>query len=360
MPTLRIDLVVGARPNFMKIAPIAKAMDAYPDHINYRLVHTGQHYSKSLSDSFFSDLGIPLPDVNLGVGSGTQAAQTANIMIKYEKLLDQHPKPDLTLVVGDVNSTLACALVAKKMGIKLVHVEAGLRSFDWTMPEEVNRVATDSICDIFFTTLPSANQNLAKMGIAQRQICFVGNPMIDTLLAHRERFRPPVFWEQLGLKEKGYITLTLHRPANVDDPQALWRLLQEICNATTYPILFPIHPRTKKNMPKNLPFSHLHLFDPLGYLEFNYLVAHSICVVTDSGGISEETTVLNVPCLTLRPNTERPETVEIGTNRLCGPSNVAGNVQEILDGLWKQGSVPPLWDGKAGKRIVEHLLGMDG
>ncbi|MCB1043250.1 MAG: UDP-N-acetylglucosamine 2-epimerase (non-hydrolyzing) [Acidobacteria bacterium] len=353
---MKIDLIVGARPNFMKIAPIAQAMDTHKDKLSYRLVHTGQHYDHTLSDAFFRDLGIPTPDVNLGVGSGSQAEQTANIMVRYERLLNQHRRPDMTLVVGDVNSTLACAIVAKKRGLKLAHVEAGLRSFDWTMPEEINRVATDALCDLFFTTLPSANENLKNMGIADDQIMFVGNPMIDTLLGHRSRFKAPDFWDVLQLQPKGFITLTLHRPANVDDTQSLCLLLEEICKATTYPIIFPIHPRTRKNLPDAFQCSHLHPCPPLSYLEFNYLVENSACVVTDSGGISEETTILNVPCLTLRPNTERPETVTMGTNELCDRDNVAERIGLALSGQWKKGSPPPLWDGEAGDRIVAHLL----
>jgi len=356
-----IDLIAGARPNFMKIAPIVDALkeaESRGSSLEWRIVHTGQHYDRKLSDTFFAELGIPKPDVNLGVGSGTQAQQTAGIMVGYERLLLEKPS-DLCLVVGDVNSTMACAIVARKCGIPVAHVEGGLRSRDWSMPEEINRVVTDSISSWFFTTLESANQNLKREGIGEERIFFVGNTMIDTLLKHRPRFRQPDIWKEVGLKPQSYIVLTMHRPANVDDPTKLTAILRAISTSSNgLPVIFPVHPRTKRSLDSAADRAEGIIFtEPLGYLEFNYLVEHSLGVITDSGGITEETTVLRVPCITLRDNTERPETVTIGTNELVGtdPAKIPPVLLRLLSGQWKKGNIPPLWDGKAAKRIVNVL-----
>jgi len=356
-----IDLIAGARPNFMKIAPIVDALkeaQSRGSSLEWRIVHTGQHYDRRLSDTFFAELGIPEPDVNLGVGSGTQAQQTAGIMVGYERLLLEKPG-DLCLVVGDVNSTMACAIVARKCGIPVAHVEGGLRSRDWSMPEEINRIVTDSISSWFFTTLESANDNLEREGIGEERIFFVGNTMIDTLLKHRSRFRQPAIWKEVGLKPQSYIVLTMHRPANVDDPARLAAILRAISTSSNgLPVIFPVHPRTKRSLDSAADRAEGIIFtEPLGYLEFNYLVEHSLGVITDSGGITEETTVLGVPCITLRNNTERPETVTIGTNELVGtdPAKIPPVLLRLLSGQWKKGDIPPLWDGEAARRIVSVL-----
>ena len=357
------DLIVGARPNFMKIAPIIREIErrrANNENIKYRLVHTGQHYDRNMSGSFFDELGIPEPDVNLNVGSGTQAEQTSGIMLGYEKLLLEK-KPDLCIVVGDVTSTMACAITAKKMLVPVAHVEGGIRSGDMTMPEEINRIVTDSITDYFFTTSETANANLKKCGVSDDRIFFVGNTMIDTLLYSRPCFRKPSLWDELQLAEKKYIVLTLHRPNNVDDPSDLQRILDEIINSSSgLPVVFPVHPRTRKILGSSagsLESRNLHLSEPLGYLEFNYLVERASAVITDSGGITEETTVMSVPCMTLRDSTERPETVTTGTNELLGtnPDAIAPAMRKLLAGQWKKGSIPPLWDGHTSERIVEII-----
>lgn len=364
-----LDLIVGARPNFMKIAPLIRAIRAYNeklpsgdsrrDLLQFRLVHTGQHYDRNMSGSFFDDLGIPEPDINLNVGSGTQAEQTAGIMLGYEKLLTEK-KPDLCIVVGDVTSTMACAIAAKKMLVPVAHIEGGIRSGDMSMPEEINRIVTDSITDWFFTTSETANENLRRSGVTETRILFVGNTMIDTLLDSRPRFRKPAIWDEQGLIEKKFIVLTLHRPNNVDDPANLKHLLDEISETSGgIPIIFPVHPRTRKILIDNgIKISPaLHLTDPMGYLEFNYLVERAMAVITDSGGITEETTVMGVPCMTLRNSTERPETVTIGTNELLGtdPDAIAPAMHKLLSGNWKKGSIPPLWDGHTAERIIEII-----
>ena len=360
---MKIDLIAGARPNFMKIAPIIDAIhQAQHDgsDITYRLIHTGQHYDKNMSSSFFEQLGIPEPHINLGAGGGTQAEQTAAIMIAYESLLLQD-KSDLCLVVGDVTSTMACAISAQKQHVKVAHVEAGIRSGDWTMPEEINRMVTDSITNYFFTTTEIANSNLRSMGIPDNRIFWVGNTMIDTLIKYRSRFRKPEVWDKLGLSEREYIVMTLHRPANVDEETKFKELLDEIIKSSKgLPIIFPVHPRTAK-MIQSLSLSvsqSLKLIEPLSYLEFNYLVEHCKAVITDSGGITEETTTMGIPCMTLRDNTERPETVTLGTNELVGtdPKSVAPAMEKLFSGKWKKGSIPELWDGATSPRIVNHLL----
>jgi UDP-N-acetylglucosamine 2-epimerase (non-hydrolysing) len=383
--TKLIDLIAGARPNFMKVAPIIDAIAAARARatadatahgrragaapavsLDYRLIHTGQHYDRALSASFFEQLGIPEPHLNLEVGSGTQAEQAAGIMVGYERvLLDR--RADLCLVVGDVTSTMACAIAARKLGVPVAHVEGGLRSGDWTMPEEINRVVTDSITNWFFTTSVSAGENLQRAGVAADQIFFVGNVMIDTLLKHMPRLRPPDFWDALGLQPGGYCVVTLHRPNNVDGEQHLLALLHTIVEHTRgIPVVFPVHPRTAKSLRElevrlearsqgALPL--IHYVDPQGYLEFNYLVKHAKGVITDSGGVTEETTVMDVPCLTLRDSTERPETVTMGTNEVIGtnPANLPPALERLIDGRWKQGRVPEKWDGKAAERIVAEL-----
>ncbi|MEK6784296.1 MAG: UDP-N-acetylglucosamine 2-epimerase (non-hydrolyzing) [Nitrospirota bacterium] len=357
----RIDIIAGARPNFMKIAPIIDALKAAEKRggpLRYRLIHTGQHYDRAMSGSFFEELGIPDPDINLEVGSGTQAEQTAGIMVGYEKVLLKE-RSDLCLVVGDVTSTMACSIAARKLGVPVAHVEGGIRSGDWTMPEEINRVVTDSITNWFFTTSETANDHLRRAGVTDDRIFFVGNTMIDTLLKQLPRLRQPACWESLTLQPGHYMVITLHRPANVDGEQQLLRLLRAIADGTSgLPVIFPVHPRTAKNLRdtgNTLP--SMHYVDPLGYLEFNYLVKHAKGVITDSGGITEETTVLGVPCLTLRDNTERPETITIGTNELIGtdPSKLPPALGRLMAGQWKKGAIPPLWDGKAAERIVEQL-----
>ncbi|MBR1996084.1 MAG: UDP-N-acetyl glucosamine 2-epimerase [Paludibacteraceae bacterium] len=392
---MHITLIAGARPNFMKIAPLIhaiKSAEAIGKDIHYSLVHTGQHYDKNMSDTFFEELNIPMPDANLGCGGGTQAEQTANIMVAFEKHLLAHPT-DLVLVVGDVTSTMACSIVAKKLNTKVCHVEAGIRSWDLTMPEEINRMVTDSLADYMFTTSEIANKNLLMSGatlvnslspianyqlpalqeeqyafqrISQR-VWYVGNVMIDTLLANRNRFRRPAVFDELQLTEGQYIMMTMHRPANVDEEVHLKTLMEQIItNVNGLPIIFPIHPRTAKifynlwgdEATLRQLFPNLHIVEPMGYLEFNYMVERAKAVVTDSGGITEETTVMGVPCITLRDNTERPETCTVGTNELIGtnPAAVKPALDLLFSGQWKKGTIPALWDGHTAERIVDILL----
>lgn len=374
---MKIDLIAGARPNFMKIAPIIDAIHKAQDEgkeIQYRLIHTGQHYDRNMSGSFFEELGIPEPHINLGAGGGTQAEQTAAIMVGYEKLLMEE-STDLCLVVGDVTSTMACSISAQKLQVKVAHVEAGIRSGDWSMPEEINRMVTDSITNYFFTTTEIANESLKKSGISDDRIFWVGNTMIDTLVNHKPHFKKPAVWDEIGLKEGNYFVMTLHRPANVDEESKLKSLLEEIIDSTNgLPIIFPVHPRTAKIITEILNKQHdnsptrllthsptLHLIDPLGYLEFNYLVERSKAVITDSGGITEETTVMGIPCMTLRDNTERPETITMGTNELLGtdPKAIKPAMELLFSGNWKKGSIPELWDGKTADRIVDILLNLN-
>lgn len=362
---MKITIIAGARPNFMKIAPIIHALlkeKKNGKNINYRLIHTGQHYDKKMSGDFFEQLEIPLPHANLESGGGSQAEQTASIMIKFEKELIQNPA-DIVLVVGDVTSTMACAIVAQKLKTKVAHVEGGIRSNDWTMPEEINRLVTDSITNYFFTTSEVANENLIKSGVSKDKIFFVGNTMIDTLLKQRLRFKKPEFWDEFNLMNKQYAVITLHRPANVDDKDILKSILTEIIdNTNNLPIIFPVHPRTSKILNEiGLSNSRLHIVEPQGYLEFNYLVEKSMFVITDSGGITEETTVLSIPCITLRDNTERPETVSIGTNELIGtnPKMIKPTLEKLFNGDWKKGGIPENWDGKSAERIVEAILNLN-
>ena len=355
---MKITLIAGARPNFMKIAPIIHAIKKSEADIHYRLVHTGQHYDKNMSETFFEQLNIPKPDVNLDCHGGSQAQQAASIMLGFEKELQANPT-DLVMVVGDVTSTMACSIVAKKLNVKVAHVEAGIRSRDLTMPEEINRMLTDSITDEFFTTSTLAGENLLKEGHKEEQIHFVGNVMIDTLRANESRFQKPPIWKELNLKEKEYLVMTMHRPANVDEEVKLREFIQSIDDNTQgLPVVFPIHPRTKGILEKaGIEMKNIHLAEPLGYLEFNYLVKHAKGVLTDSGGITEETTVMNVPCITLRDNTEPPETIEQGTNELIGtnPKKIKPALEKLLAGNWKQGQIPEKWDGKAAERIVTLL-----
>ncbi|WP_186757046.1 non-hydrolyzing UDP-N-acetylglucosamine 2-epimerase [Echinicola salinicaeni] len=358
---LNITLVAGARPNFMKVAPIIHAIQQKKeagDAIDFRLVHTGQHYDRKMSGDFFEQLEIPDPDANLGAGGGSQAEQTAAIMIGFEKELE-HNRPDVVLVVGDVTSTLACSITSKKLLVPVVHVEGGIRSGDMSMPEEINRIVTDSITDHFFTTSELANHNLQKSGVGEDRIHFVGNTMIDTLLHKANQLKQPSEAYLRDLKSKAYFVLTLHRPANVDEEDKLKAIMDAIILGTgEYPIIFPVHPRTAKVL-RRLGISHdrLHYADPLSYLEFNYLVKNAKAVITDSGGITEEASVMNVPCLTLRDNTERPETIDLGTNELVGtdPSKLRPYLEKLMTGTWKEYQGIPLWDGKTALRIVEKL-----
>ncbi len=354
--------VAGARPNFMKVSPLLRAMKRRKD-IQPLLVHTGQHYDDNMSGNFFRDLELPEPDINLGVGSGSQAWQTAEIMLRFEKvLLDL--KPALVVVVGDVNSTLAGSLAASKLGVPVAHVEAGLRSFDRTMPEEINRVVTDQLSDYLFTTSGEANDNLEREGISKKKIFFVGNVMVDSLLANLERARQSDILSRLGLERSQYAVLTLHRAGNVDEEKTLGDILYGLSLLPPQlPIVFPAHPRTLKQITA-FGLSELiarktnfHLIEPLGYLDFLALMSQSRLVLTDSGGIQEETTVLGIPCLTLRDNTERPVTVSEGTNTLVGrdPHRIVDEAVKVLKGRGKAGRIPKLWDGQAAERIVTIL-----
>jgi UDP-N-acetylglucosamine 2-epimerase (non-hydrolysing) len=359
---MKITIIAGARPNFIKIAPIIGAIEQKQnsgEKIAYRLVHTGQHYDKNLSDTFFEELNIPLPHINLDVKSGTQSEQTAAIMVAFEQELLKNPC-DLVLVVGDVNSTMACAITAKKLNIKVAHVEAGIRSGDLTMPEEINRMVTDSISDYFFTTTITASENLLRNGADKSAVHFVGNVMIDTLYQNQNKFTPPSFWKEYQLAFENYIILTLHRPSNVDEEQSLINLLRGIDKMVgDKKVIFPIHPRTKSILGENnLNLKNIVFVEPQGYLSFMYLIQNSFAVITDSGGISEETTILNIPCFTMRNTTERPETETIGTNTLVGTSieNLVKVYNEFLLNGKKQSGIPELWDGKTSERIVTILL----
>ena len=347
--------VVGARPNFMKAAPVVRALQHHLG-VKQTLVHTGQHYDSNMSDVFFRQLGIPAPDVNLAVGSGSHARQTADIMSRFEAVV-QERKPDMVLVYGDVNSTVAAALVCAKLLIKVGHVEAGLRSFDRTMPEEINRLVTDQLSDGLFTPSEDGNENLAREGISGEKVHLVGNVMIDTLI---QLLPTAIRAGKDGLPER-YALVTLHRPSNVDDPRVLKRILESLLAVNDdLAIVFPVHPRTRQRIAEfGLKVDQLRLLDPLPYIEFLARQRLATVVITDSGGIQEETTYLRVPCLTLRENTERPITITQGTNILIGHDmkKLRDELENILAGKAKQGSVPPLWDGRAGERIAEVLVG---
>ncbi len=348
--------IVGARPNFIKAAPVVAALSAAG--ADQQLIHTGQHYDRRMSEVFFEELGLPQPDLNLGVGSGSHGAQTAALLVAMEKTFGQ-AAPDRVIVYGDVNSTLAAALTCAKLGIPIAHVEAGLRSFDETMPEEINRRVTDILSDPLYVTAPEGEQNLAREGISGDRVVFVGNPMIDTLLVNLDRFDPVPVQRQLGVKPP-YAVATLHRPANVDTTEAAAALIDALRAATArLPLVLPLHPRGKARLESaglaDVP--DLHVVEPLGYIDFISLVRGASVVITDSGGIQEETTVLDVPCLTMRPNTERPITLTAGTNRLVTPGSLGDALDGALAGAQRRiGGGPPGWDGHAGERIAAHLL----
>ena len=357
---MKIVHVVGARPNFMKIAPVMKAV-ARAGFAQQKLVHTGQHYDVSMSDVFFSDLGMPLPDIHLGVGSGSHAEQTAKVMVGFESVCAAE-KPDLVVVAGDVNSTLACAIDCAKLLIPYAHVEAGLRSFDMTMPEEVNRIVTDRLCDLLLTPSSDGDENLRREGVADERIFRVGNVMIDTLFDHLPRARKQGAAQKLGVDGGRYAVLTLHRPSNVDDAGVLVGLISALDEVQReIPIVFPAHPRTRKRFEefglteRVAALSGLRVCEPLGYLDFLGLMSQASLVLTDSGGLQEETTALGIPCLTLRENTERPVTVTEGTNTVVGvdPERIVAAARSALSGNGKAGRIPALWDGKASERIAD-------
>jgi UDP-N-acetylglucosamine 2-epimerase (non-hydrolysing) len=362
---IKLDIIAGARPNFMKIGPIVHAIEAFNKEnntkIEYRLIHTGQHFDAVMSEQFFQQLNIPEPHLNLGAGGGTQAEQTAAIMVGYENAL-KSVKPDFCIVVGDVTSTMACAIVAKKAWIKVAHVEGGIRSGDLNMPEEINRMVTDSISDYFFTTTQQAGENLQKEGHDKGKIFFVGNTMIDSLLSNLKRLVKPEIFAHANLENQPYLVATLHRPSNVDDPQnlkILLGLIDEHCGEAK--VIFPMHPRTKKVFDGlNFTPRNIIITQPMGYLEFIYTIKNSIGIITDSGGITEEATELGVPCMTLRDSTERPETVTIGTNEMVGtdPNNIISYVQKMVKKEWKKGNIPELWDGNTANRIVNILVNL--
>ncbi len=361
MKKKKIINVVGARPNFMKAAPVVDALRKYAEW-QVMLVHTGQHYDRTMSTLFFEELGLPEPDLNLQVGSSSHAQQTGEIMIRFEKVV-QEESPSLVVVYGDVNSTMACALVCAKMGIPVAHVEAGLRSFDRTMPEEINRIVTDHLSSYLFTTEESGNRNLAAEGISLEKVFFVGNVMVDTLLRFRTKALESSILHDLGIIPQSYAVLTLHRPSNVDSQEMLQQILEAMSTlAQTLPVIFPCHPRTQARLAAcGFASKGIRLLEPLGYLDFLCLMSQACLVLTDSGGIQEETTVLGIPCLTLRDNTERPVTVEQGTNRLVGrcPDRILAIARQALHGEIR-GQIPELWDGKAAERIaailIDHLV----
>jgi len=360
---LKILNIVGARPNFMKIAPIHREMRKL-SALNPILVHTGQHYDEKMSQLFFDDLNLPKPDVYLGIGSGTHTQQTANIMLAFEEVLEEH-KPDLVLVVGDVNSTAACSLVASKLHVKIAHVEAGLRSFDRRMPEEINRMITDTLSDFLFVTEKSGLENLKNEGIADHKVFFCGNVMIDSLVYFLEKAKESSILSDLGLDGNPYTLVTMHRPSNVDVKKNLEQLLDVFKEISIHSkIVFPMHPRTRKMIDsfgltsRADSIDNLIITDPIGYLDFMQLMQNARLVLTDSGGIQEETTYLKIPCLTVRENTERPVTIEVGTNVLLGsdPEKIVSAANDVFSGKLKEGSIPALWDGKAAERIVKILV----
>jgi len=356
----KIFLIAAARPNFMKVAPLWRAMALCPGTLQPLLIHTGQHYDHNMSDVFFEDLGLPAPHVHLGVGGGSHAQQTAGVMVKFEDLC-QGERPDLVVVVGDVNATMATSITAAKLHIPVAHVEAGLRSRDMTMPEEINRLLTDAIADLLFTPSPDADRNLLAEGVAPSRIRLVGNIMIDSLVGAVQKARTLDTCARLGLETGEFGVVTLHRPANVDDPDTLARIL-DVLVGMRIPLVFPVHPRTRLVMQKHgldarcgLTGSLVILADPMGYYEFMNLVVNAKLILTDSGGIQEEATWLGIPCLTLRPNTERPITITEGTNELATVGSLAAQAADILAGRWKKGRVPDLWDGATAPRIVAAI-----
>lgn len=363
MGKVLVDLIVGARPNFVKVAPLHRALRTRAEWIDLRLIHTGQHYDANMSDVFFRELAIPEPDVFLGVGSGNHGAQTGAIIARYEEILLQNP-PALALVFGDVNSTMACAIAAVKLGVPTGHVEAGLRSFDRTMPEEINRVVTDHLADLLFTPSQDGNDNLAREGIPAERVHLVGNVMIDSLVACRAQIDAATVLSDLGLTAGEYVLLTLHRPSNVDREDSLRRILNALeAISRRVPVVFPVHPRTRQRLaasdlkPLVEKLTRVRLLDPQPYCDFLHLQSKAKFVITDSGGVQEETTYLGVPCLTMRPNTERPVTIDHGTSILVGNQTeaIVQAANQILDGSAKRGRVPDLWDGQTASRIVSVL-----
>jgi UDP-N-acetylglucosamine 2-epimerase (non-hydrolysing) len=364
---LKLLIVAGARPNFMKVAPLIKRIrELYSEgerngvSLEYRLVHTGQHYDRKMSGVFFGELGIPVPDINLEVGSGSHAVQTANIMTRFEPVCLEE-KPDWLIVVGDVNSSMACTLVAAKLGIKVAHVEAGLRSFDRTMPEEVNRLVTDALADLLLTPSEDADENLRREGVPVEMIRLVGNIMIDSLVDNLARARQRDIVKRLGLKEKAFVYVTLHRPSNVDRRENLSTIIAELIRLShQLPVVFPMHPRTHKMLSEfgiSLgDCSGLKILEPIGYHDSLCLTERARFVLTDSGGLQEESTFLRTPCLTLRPNTERPITVRLGSNRLTAVARLRSDIEDVLCAEHEVGSVPPLWDGHTARRTLEEIL----
>jgi UDP-N-acetylglucosamine 2-epimerase (non-hydrolysing) len=366
-PSVKLLVVAGARPNFVKIAPIVKSLVAHNSRcvegqprLHWRLVHTGQHYDQKMSSIFFQELGIPAPEVNLEVGSGSHAVQTANIMTRFESVCVEEA-PEWIVVVGDVNSTMACTLVCAKLGIKVAHVEAGLRSFDRAMPEEVNRIVTDSLADLLLTPSPDADENLRREGIPDSRIVRVGNVMIDTLVANVEKARAGGLLARLGLTKGRFAYVTLHRPSNVDDQASLSRIIEGLNSlARSLPVVFPMHPRTRKMLGQFglTPSTNgaFRVLEPIGYLDSLALTESARFVLTDSGGLQEESTFFRTPCLTLRPNTERPITVTLGSNRLTNVQCLSADISHLLSGDDRTGQIPPLWDGKASGRIVQAII----
>jgi len=364
---IKVVIIAGARPNFMKVAPIIKCIRTRASnparngtHLSYRLVHTGQHYDEKMSDIFFAELGIPAPDINLEVGSGSHAVQTANVMTKFEPVCEQE-RPDWVVVVGDVNSTLACTLVCSKLGIKVAHVEAGLRSYDRNMPEEINRIVTDSLADLLLTPSADGDENLKKEGIPDSKIKLVGNVMIDALVANLDKSRASKLPEKLGLKAKSFVYVTLHRPSNVDHQVSLTTIIGELKRiAGELPVVFPMHPRTRK-MCGQFGISledrqGLRILDPIGYHDSLCLTESARFILTDSGGLQEESTYFRTPCLTLRPNTERPVTITHGSNKLTTVTSLAVDIDAVLKQNVQISQIPPLWDGRSAERIVDCLL----
>jgi UDP-N-acetylglucosamine 2-epimerase (non-hydrolysing) len=363
---LKFLIIAGARPNFMKVAPIIQQIRKHPSdaanngvQLEYRLIHTGQHYDEKMSDIFFDELGIPAPDINLEVRSGSHAVQTANTMMKFEPICEQE-KPDWVVVVGDVNSTLACTLVCAKLGIKVAHVEAGLRSFDRSMPEEVNRIVTDALADLLLTPSIDANENLHKEGIPDSKIKLVGNVMIDTLVANLEQAESSQILHKLGLVKKDFVFVTLHRPFNVDSQAGLSMIMSELRRIADHtPVVFSMHPRTRKMCEQfgiALGGQTLRIVEPLGYHDSLCLTQAARFILTDSGGLQEESTYFKTPCLTLRPNTERPVTITMGSNKLTDLDRISADVDEVLSRSMEIGEIPPLWDGRTSERIIDSLI----